>query len=105
MLLNFWQPWSAPSIKELLRLEQLHKQGDARAPFIVAFHGGKERKTLGEVRRQHGLTIVLSHDTDQQTARLYGVRCWPTTVTINADGLVNHVQFGVLHDHAAPPKG
>jgi peroxiredoxin len=105
VLLNFWQPWSAPSIKELLRLEQLHRQGGARAPFIVAFHGGKDRKTLGESRRQHGLTIVLSHDTDQQTARLYGVRCWPTTVTINADGLVNHVQFGVLHDHPAPPKG
>jgi thiol-disulfide isomerase/thioredoxin len=105
VLLNFWQPWSAPSIKELLRLEQLQKEGGARAPFIVAFHGGKERKTLGEVRRQHGLSIVLSHDTDQQTARLYGVRCWPTTVSVNADGLINHVQFGVIYDHTAPPKG
>jgi thiol-disulfide isomerase/thioredoxin len=105
VLLNFWQPWSAPSIKELLRLERLHKEGGGRAPFIVAFHGGKDRKALGEVRRRHGLSIVLSHDTDQRTAGLYGVRCWPTTVSVNADGLINHVQFGVFHEHSAPPKG
>lgn len=105
VLLNFWQPWSAPSIKELVRLEQLQKGGGAQAPFIVAFHGGKERKTLGEVRRQYGLSFVLSHDPDQRTARLYGVRCWPTTISVNADGLINHVQFGVMHDHTPPPKG
>ena len=104
VLLNFWQSWSAPCLAELSRLQRLH-EGRGKAPFIVAFHGGKERKTLGEVRRQHGLSIVLSHDTDQQTARLYGVRCWPTTVTVNSDGLINHVQYGVAHDHPAPPKG
>jgi peroxiredoxin len=105
VLLNFWQPWSAPSIKELGRLEQLHKEAGGRAPFIVAFNGGKERKTLGEIRKQHGLSFVLSHDSDQRVARAYGVRCWPTTVSINADGLVDHVQFGITHTHASPPKG
>jgi peroxiredoxin len=105
VLLNFWQSWSAPSIKELGRLERLQKEAGGRAPFIVAFHGGKERKALGEVRKQHGLSFVLAHDADQRIARRYGVRCWPTTISVNADGLIDHVQFGITHEHPVPPKG
>ncbi len=101
VLLNFWQSWSEPCIKELLRLRQLQKGAGARAPFIVAFHGSKDGKILEEIRKQHGLTFSLPQDTDQRIARMYGVKCWPTTISINADGLVSHVQFGVAHEHRA----
>lgn len=103
VLLNFWQSWSAPCIKELLRLQQLQKGVGGRAPFTVAFHGGKDRKILEEIRKQHGLSFALVQDADQVIARRYGVRCWPTTVSVNADGLVGHVQFGVSHEHAPAP--
>jgi peroxiredoxin len=103
VLLNFFQPWSVPCIKELRRLQQLQQHAGARAPVIVAFHGGKDRKILEEIRKQHGLTFSLVHDADHVIARRYGVRCWPTTVSVNADGLVSHVQFGVSHEHAPVP--
>ena len=103
-LLNFWQSWSEPCIKELRRLQQLQQHADASGPLIVAFHGGKDRKILEEIRKQHGLSFSLVHDADQVIARKYGVRCWPTTVSVNAAGLVGHVQFGVQHEHA-PASG
>jgi peroxiredoxin len=101
ILLNFWQSWSAPSIKELIRLQRLQKEAGGRAPFIVAFHGGKDRKVIAEIRKQHELTFPLAQDTDQRIARVYGVKCWPTTISVNADGLIRHVQFGVAHEHMA----
>jgi peroxiredoxin len=104
VLLNFWQSWSEPCIKELLRLQQMQKGAGARAPFIVAFHGGKDGKILEEIRKQHGLSFSLVQDTDHVIARRYGVRCWPTTVSVNAAGLVGHIQFGVPHEHA-PASG
>src|SRR5262249_26461745 len=73
VLLNFWQSWSAPCIKELERLERLHKRAGKRAPFIVAFHGGKDRKVIEKIRKQHKLAFQLVHDTDQRIARIYGV--------------------------------
>jgi peroxiredoxin len=100
LLLNFWQAWSAPCITELGRLQRLHKQATERAPFIVAFHGGKEAKALDEIRRRHALSFPLVQDADQRIARTYGVRCWPTTVSVNADGFIDHVQFGITHPHA-----
>jgi len=104
VLFNFWQSWSAPCIKELRRLQQLHKQAGGRAPLIVAFHGGKERKILGEIRKQLELSFALVQDADQVIARKYGVRCWPTTVSVNADGLVSHVQFGLSPERTPLPE-
>jgi peroxiredoxin len=105
ILLNFCQAWSAPCIKELERLQALHKQAGEGGPFIVAFFGGKDAKQLDEICKRHGLTFPLVQDAEQLIARKYGVRCWPTTVAINADGCVGHVQFGITHEHASPPIG
>ena len=98
VLLNFWQSWSAPCIKELRRLQLLHEARGERAPVIVAVNGGEAGEAIAEVRRQHKLTFALVPDADQRLARLYGVACWPTTVAINEEGIVNRVQFGLSHE-------
>jgi peroxiredoxin len=102
MLLNFWQSWSAPCLTELTRLQQLH-QADKGKSFIAAFHGGKDGKAPAEVRKRLGLSFPLIQDSEHQFARRYGVRCWPTTITVDADGRLQHIQLGTQHDHGAPP--
>ncbi len=103
VLLNFWQSWSAPCIRELRRLQRLHEAGNA--PVILAVNGGEERTVLAETRRQHNLSFTLIPDPGQWIARLYGVQCWPTTVSINPDGIVDRIQFGVAHTHRAEDRG
>ena len=98
MLLNFWQSWSAPCLAELSRLQRVH-QASAERPFVVAFHGGKDSKRLDEIRKRLGLSFPLVQDTQQRLARRYGVRCWPTTIAVDADGRVQHIQFGIEHEH------
>lgn len=100
VLLNFWQAWSAPCIKELIRLQRLHERDGAHAPVVVAFHGGSDRKTIDVIRKQHGLSFPLVQDVDQRIARMYGVRCWPTTISVSADGAIQHVQFGIARERA-----
>jgi len=100
-LLNFWQSWSAPCLEELRRLQSLlgpatgGRASTDDVPFIVAFHGGRDAKALEKIRKELGLTFVLVQDSEQRIARRYGIRCWPTTVSINPDGIVDHIQFGV----------
>jgi peroxiredoxin len=105
VLLLFWQSWSAPCIKELLAAQRLHEAGGERAPVIVAVNGGEPGEVIAEARRQHKLTVTLVPDADQRIAQLYGVACWPTTVSINPDGLVDRIQFGVAHTHLAADSG
>jgi thiol-disulfide isomerase/thioredoxin len=98
--LNFWQSWSAPCLAELGRLQRLQEAG-RETPFIVAFHGGKNRSALDEIRKRLGLSFALVQDSQQQIARRYGVRCWPTTILVGADGRAQHIQFGMGHEHAS----
>ena len=104
VLLNFWQSWSAPCLAELERLQQLHDESRP-SPFIVAFHGGADAKAVDGVRKRLGLSYPVVQDARQQIGLRYGVRCWPTTVKIDADGCVEHIQLGAAHEHEPSEVG
>jgi peroxiredoxin len=101
VLVNFWQSWSAPCLAELTRLQRLTGAGKGN-PFVVALHGGSNADALAEIRKRLGLSFLLVQDWDQQVARRYGVRCWPTTIAFGADGRAQHVQYGAAHEHREP---
>ena len=104
VILNFWQSWSAPCIAELERLQRLHEECRP-PPFIVAFHGGADAKAVDVVRKRLGLSYPVVQDSRQQIGLRYGVRCWPTTVKIDADGCVEHIQLGAAHEHEPSGAG
>ena len=94
--LCFWQDWSAPSRAELQRLQALlsDSREEASRPVILAFHGGSTRGNFDRVRKKLGLTFSLVQDNEHRVARLYGVRCWPTTIVVS-DGVIQEVRQGV----------
>jgi peroxiredoxin len=101
VLLCFWQSWSAPCIRELRRL-QAEQHGDGRrdrGPVVVAVNGGEGREVSVDVRRRHQLTFTLAHDRGRRIARQYGISCWPTIVSVDADGIVDGVRLGASHVH------
>ncbi|MDB6147205.1 MAG: hypothetical protein JWO45_869, partial [Spartobacteria bacterium] len=101
IILSFWQSWSAPCLTELSRLQRLNEASKGET-FIVAFHGGADGNVLEEIRKRLALTFPLVQDSQQAFARRYGVRCWPTTVSVNPDGRVQHIQLGTEHEHEPP---
>lgn len=95
LILCFWQSWLTPCQIELRRLQQLHAGDSPDRPQIVAFCGDDDVAEMEHHRRNEQLTVPLVHDPQQQIARLLGVRLWPTTISVNADGFVEDVQFGI----------
>jgi peroxiredoxin len=92
-LLLFWKSWSEPCLRELDRLELLHRQ--ARGDLsIVAVNDGEELKQVEQVRQARGLTYLVVPDPKRAIARRYGVSCWPTSVSIDARGRVEGVFQG-----------
>ena len=99
VILNFFQSWSAPCIRELQRLQTLQKKRPkGGGPSIVAFHGGNDEEAIAGLRKRHGLTFPLVQDRDQRIARQYGITCWPTTIAINPDGSVGRMQLGTVRE-------
>lgn len=97
VVLNFWQSWSAPCVRELLQLQRLHDEARGRGPVVLAVNGGEEPSVVEEARRRHRLSFTLLADPGQAIARAYDVQCWPTTVSINPGGVVDRVQFGATY--------
>jgi peroxiredoxin len=99
VILNFFQSWSAPCIRELERLQALQKkQPKGGGPYVVAFHNGNDEKEVADLRKRHRLTFPLVQDQNQAIARQYGITCWPTTIAINPDGSIGRMQLGALQD-------
>jgi peroxiredoxin len=99
VILNFFQSWSAPCIRELQRLQALQeKRPKGGGPYVVALHGGNDEKALADLRKRHGLTFPLVQDRDQVIARQYGITCWPTTIAINPDGSIGRMQLGTVRE-------
>ena len=98
VLLNFWKAASTPSRSELSRLlrqnDHALRQGEAR---LLAIGDGEDVQGIAAMaREQHG-NITLIPDPNRNIARRYGVNCWPTTVAIDRNGLVQGVHFGSAH--------
>lgn len=101
VIINFFQAWSSPCLTELARLQALHDDEKITAS-VVAFHGGQDAKSLDTLRKELGLTFPLVHDAQHRVARRYGVRCWPTTITVGPDGCVEHIQLGSAGQYQGP---
>jgi peroxiredoxin len=99
VLLVFWQSWSAPCLRQLRQLQAGQERGGG--PLIFAINGGEDPEVLDAVRRQHGLALPLIPDPGRLIATAYGVRCWPTAVSINQEGIVDRIQLGL----ADGPRG
>jgi peroxiredoxin len=99
VILNFFQSWSAPCIRELQRLQALQeKRPKGDGPYVVAFHGGSDEKAIADLRKRHRLTFPLVQDRDQAIARQYGITCWPTTIALNPDGSIGRMQLGAVQE-------
>jgi peroxiredoxin len=103
VLITFWQSWSVPCLKELRRLQALQNADGRGTPVVVAFHGGAAPKSFDEIRKEHGLSFAIVQDAEHRVARGFGVRCWPTTITVDPDGRIEHIRLGIAPDRGRAP--
>jgi peroxiredoxin len=99
VLLLFWKSWSRPCLTELRRLQRVQDEA-SEGPVIVAVGDGEQPERVREIAQEHGLRFTLVPDPTSELARRYRVACWPTTVWIDEQGLIQRVHFGVTPDRS-----
>ena len=90
VLLNFWQSGSAPCIKELERLERLHKRAGKRAPLAGidwlepgsnTFHSRYPIRRIGRLKTRWPMdwtlndTIATTEDTEDTEGQTCSILC------------------------------
>jgi peroxiredoxin len=93
-LLTFWTSWAAPCLDELRSLQRIHERQIGETPAILAVNDGEDPAHAAAVFQQCGCTFTLVPDPTRQIAQRYGVHCWPTTITLDAQRVVSGLHFG-----------
>jgi thiol-disulfide isomerase/thioredoxin len=95
LVINFWATWCEPCREEMPSLAQL-AQAHSGKLRVLAVNFKESPATVGQFVAATGLTIPTLRDPDGALARAWGIRVFPSTVLIGADGQVRSVVRGAL---------
>lgn len=96
VVLNFWASWCGPCRVEMPDLQRTSMKYNGRSA-IIGVNQGESAATVTDFGNEFGITYPLLVDSDNMINRLYTINSLPTTVFIDANGIVREVQIGILN--------
>jgi thiol-disulfide isomerase/thioredoxin len=92
-ILNFWATWCGPCRLELPELQQVYNEMAAKGVVILAVNVDSPREQVAPFFKRANLSLPVFF-LDDETEATIGVRSLPTTVLLDADGMVVNVWGG-----------
>jgi hypothetical protein len=86
----FWRSASKASI-DAVRDAQANI---AQKQLVLAVNGGDPRDVVRETALAEKLSAVIVADPRRQITRAYGISVWPTTLSIDAHGVLRSIRYG-----------
>ena len=96
VVINFWASWCPACVAELPDFQEVHASLGDRVVFVGLNMQEVDRGSAEALIEQTGVTYLLADDPDGAIFRSLGGIAMPTTVVVDADGVVVRVHAGVL---------
>lgn len=96
VLLNFWASWCEPCVTEMPSLQALAARQGAERLIVLAVNFKQSAPSIDAFVQRTGLTLPVIADPQGDIARQWGVKIFPSTVLIDAQGRVHGVVQGEL---------
>ena len=88
VLLEFWDTWCGPCIKEIPNLKTIYNKTDKSKFEIIGIVGNNEITVLEKFANKHGIVWPQIIDYSNKIKGKYGVRGIPATFLINPEGII-----------------
>ena len=98
LVINFWATWCEPCREEMPSLALL-AQSQSGKLRVLAVNFKESPAAVSQFVATTSLTIPTLRDPDGALARAWGIRVFPSTVLVGADGKVHSVVRGALDWH------
>jgi len=93
-----WCPCSNESIPLIKKVfEQYGKGEESKIEFLMIGIQSAERK-FKDIAHKWQIPFIIGYDDGDKIARTYGITAPPTTVFVDADGVVKRVFYGNIKD-------
>ena len=89
-VINFWASWCPPCIIEMPAFEAVHVELAPQVAFL-GFNVGDEPGAARQLATQTGVTYPLAEDPDSGIFQAFGGFGMPTTVLVDAEGMIVHM--------------
>jgi peroxiredoxin len=96
VLINYWTTWCIPCKAELPILEKLHQEYQQKGMAIISVNAIDQDSTdkVQGIIDQFSMTFPVLLDQGGQFAGLYQAIFFPTTVMVDANGVIREINLG-----------
>ncbi len=94
VVLVFWKSTSQPSLETLRDLQKVFAGVGSQGPVMLAINDGETPELAKKVAAENGMSAIVVPDPERAISFTYGVNIWPTTIFLDAFGLVKDIRYG-----------
>ena len=92
MVINFWATWCPPCVGEMPELQKFGERNQEVELYLVSIQ--ESPTTIRNFLNHEGLNLTPVIDTTGEAARFYRVSAVPTTIVVNAQGIIIYRKTG-----------
>jgi len=96
VMINFWATWCGPCRQEIPVLNTLYEKYRDTGFVLLGVNVDSESVNAIQMVSKLKATYPILFDTDKHASVLYRVSAMPTTILIDRDGKVRHIQKGYV---------
>lgn len=104
VLINFWASWCEPCLAEMPSLQALAQQGGTEKLLVLAVNFKQSRPAIDLFVQKTAFQWPVLPDPQGLIARQWGVKVFPTTVLVAANGTVRGQVQGELDWTSLPAQ-
>ena len=95
VLVNFWATWCAPCIHEMPSMQALRDKLGPAGFDVLAVNYQEGAPRINDFLKKRPLTLTIVRDADGKARTAWGVKVFPTSFIVGADG---RIRYSVLGD-------
>ena len=98
IVVNFWATWCPPCKAEMPGINNFYERYQADGLVVLAVNAKENESLVRPFIESSGFTFPVLLDPVGEIVNQYQVRSFPTTVIIDRDGIVRHIQVGMISE-------
>ncbi|MCB9422286.1 MAG: TlpA family protein disulfide reductase [Ardenticatenaceae bacterium] len=98
VIVNFWATWCPPCKAEMPGINAFYERHQEEGLVVLAVNAKESESLVRPFIEASGFTFPVLLDPAGSVVNQYQIRSFPTTLIIDRDGVVRHIQVGMISE-------